>query len=204
MRDRSSASFLLLLLLGVAFEVYSVHARLPFLGKKKDCYTPLVFFTVPKGLIAENDALEKEVRQLEKELGVRVERLDILRNPAAEATMAILTSKAPPFLYHRESCQTIHLPPTMGGGGGESSRNSAIPVHIDRDRLRTWAMGRYLAPQKMASTKVKAPQVIAQDSSAMDQDELLEDAQLTDLQRAGKEAIRKRTEDRANKAKDKK
>ena len=171
----------------------------PFFGKKE--YTPLVYFTVPKGLIPENDAMEKAVKQVEKELGVKVERLDILRNPAAEGAMAVLTSKAPPFLYHRESCQTIHLPSAATGGGGSAAAadasSASMPTHVDMDRLRAWAKGRHLAPQ-VTKAKVKPPQVITQDGTAIDQEELLEDMTLTPLQRKGKEAIRERTEERAN------
>lgn len=188
MRQLLPLLFVLYLQLSLFNHVAVQAIRLPF--QKKDTYTPLVFFTVPKGLIAENDALEKEIRQLEKEMGVRVERLDILRNPAAEGAMAFLTGKSPPFLYHRESCQTIHLPPTTATGGAESS---GVPVHVDMDRLRAWAMGRYLSPQ-VAKAKVTAPQVIAQDGTAMDQDELLEDMSLTPRQRKGKQAIKERTE----------
>ena len=166
-------------------------ARLPFFGKKE--YTPLVFFTVPKGLIPENDAVEKAVKDIEKELGVRVERLDILRTPSAEGAMSLLTSKSPPFLYHRESCQTVHIPPTTGEASAAS-----VPTYVDKDRLRAWAKGRYLSPQ-LAKSKVKPPQVISQEGTAMDQEELLEDMSLTPLQRKGKEAIKERTEKRSNK-----
>ena len=89
-------------------------ARVPFWGKK-DTYTPLVFFTVPPGLLPENDAMEKAVRDVERELGVKVERLDILRNPAAEGAMSLLTGKSPPFLYNRESCQSVDIKPTKSG-----------------------------------------------------------------------------------------
>ena len=125
-------------------------ARLPFMGKKE--YTPLVFFTVPQGLMPENDAMEQAVSDVEKELGVRVERLDILRNPAAEGAMALLTGKSPPFLYNRESCQTVHLPPTSTGAGDASA--ASFPVYVDKERLRAWAKGRHLSPQ-MAKSKVK-------------------------------------------------
>uniref|UniRef100_A0A7S3P8G2 Uncharacterized protein n=1 Tax=Amphora coffeiformis TaxID=265554 RepID=A0A7S3P8G2_9STRA len=183
--------FYLLSFLLLAFAVLS-EARMPFFGKRKE-YTPLVFFTVPKGLMPECDAVEKAVRDVEKELGVRVERLDILRNPTAEAAMSLLTNKSPPFLYHRESCQTVHIPPATG----EASAASVVPTYVDKDRLRAWATGRYLSPQ-VGKAKVKPPQVISQDGTAMEQDELLEDLSLTPLQRKGKEAIKERTEKRAN------
>jgi len=179
----------------LAFAALS-EARLPFWGKKKE-YTPLVFFTVPKGLMPENDAVERAVRDIEKELGVRVERLDILRTPSAEAVMSLLTNKSPPFLYHRESCQTVHIPPAAGDASSSAPSSSIVPTYVDKDRLRAWAMGRYLSPQ-VGKAKVKPPQVISQDGTAMEQDELLEDMSLTPLQRKGKEAIKERTEKRAN------
>jgi hypothetical protein len=173
-------------------------ARLPFLpalglGKQqqqqKD-YTPLVFFTVPRGLFPENDALEASVQEVEQELGVRVERLDILKNPAAEAALAALTSKSPPFLYHRESCQHVHLQPATG----EASASSAKP-YVDKERVRAWAKGRFLtSPAASRGAKVKPPTVLVQDETAMEQEELLEDLTLTPLQLKGKEAIRERTE----------
>lgn len=185
--------------------VQQSEAGLPFFGKKKE-YTPLVFFTVPPGLLPENDAMEKAVREVERELDVRVERMDILRNPSAEAAMSLLTSKSPPFLYHRESCQNVHIPTAAaGGGGGDSSSSSkttstALPTYVDKDRLRAWAKGRYLSSsQRTSSSKVKPPQVISQEGTAMDQDELLEDMSLTPLQKKGKDAIRERTQERANK-----
>lgn len=194
---------LILLVVTTAFLAGKGEARLPFFGKKKS-YTPLVFFTVPPGLIPENDAMEKAVREVEAELGVHVERLDILRNPAAEAAMTLLTGKSPPFLYHRESCQNVHIPPTTGGGtaasesGENTSSSKTLPSHVDKDRLRAWAKGRYLSPQ-LARAKVKAPQVISQEGTAIDQDELLEDMSLTPLQKKGKEAIKERTQERVNK-----
>lgn len=166
-------------------------ARLPFFGKKD--YTPLVFFTVPRGLMPENDAVEMALEDIENELGVRVERLDVLRNPSAEASLALLTSKNPPFLYHRESCQTIHIPTTPG-----EEAASSVPTYVDKHRLRAWAKGRLLSPQ-VAKAKVKPPRVISQEETAMDQDELLEDMSLSPLQRKGKEAIKERTEQRSSK-----
>jgi hypothetical protein len=177
-------------------------ARLPFwsalgFGKQQQQrkeYTPLVFFTVPRGLFPENDALEASVQEVEKELGVRVERLDILKNPAAEAALAALTSKSPPFLYHRESCQHVHLQPAAG----EASSSSSAKPYVDKERVRAWAKGRFLtSPAASRGAKVKPPTVNIQDETAMEQEELLEDMTLTPLQLKGKEAIRERTEARA-------
>lgn len=163
--------------------------RIPLLSKTK--YNPLLFFKVPPGLIPECDAMEKAVKEVEKELGVRVERLDILRDPSAEAVMSLLTQRTPPFLYHRESCQVVHLTPRKGGKGDRD-----MPVVVDRQRVRAWAKGRYLGAQNHA-TKVKSPVVIAQKDNSIDQQELLEDMALTDLQRKGKQATKERTEENA-------
>jgi hypothetical protein len=152
-------------------------------------YTPLVYFTVPPGLIPECDAMDKCLNQVEEELGVRVERLDVLRRPEAEAVLTLLTTRTPPFLYHRESCQVVHVP--KGG-------------RVDPSRIRAWAKGRYLAPVAASSAASSnsqggPPIVLSQESTAIDQDELLEEALLTPLQRKGKQAIRERTDERASK-----
>lgn len=158
--------------------------KIPFLSKK--AYTPLLFFTVPKDNIAACDEMEKVVSEVEKELGVRVERLDILRDPDAEATMSVLTQRRPPFLYHRESCQTVYVQ-------GES------PGPIDKDRVRVWAKGRLLAAQS-AKSKSKAPVVLSQEDNAIDQEDLIQDMSLTPEQKRGKEAIKKRTEEAKERA----
>lgn len=164
-------------------------AGFPFFGKKNK-YTPLVFFKTPPGLIPEVDAMEKTVREVEKELGVKVERLDILRDPSAEAAMLLLTKRTPPFLYHRESCQVIHVTPRKG----ESSKD--MPIVIDKLRVQAWAKGRYL-PVQRDTQKVSSPVVVTQEETALSQEELLEDMTLTPTQRKGKQAMRERTEKRA-------
>ena len=166
--------------------------RLPFFGKKK--YTPLLFFKVPPGLIPECDAMEVTVREVEKELGVRVERLDILRDPSAEAALALLTQRTPPFLYHRESCQVVHV-----ARRGESSA-ADMPVAIEKSRVRAWAKGRLLQAKKDATgTKGKTPVVLSQNDNSINQEDLLEDMALTDEQRKGKKLIRERTEAKSKK-----
>ena len=162
--------------------------RIPFLSRKK--YTPLVFFKVPPGLIPECDAMDQKVKEVEKELGVRVERLDILRDPSAEAVLRLLTKRTPPFLYNRESCQVVHMTPRKG----ESEKD--MPIVVDKDRITAWAKGRYLPAQRDIS-KVKTPVVLSQEDNAIDQADLLEDMALTPLQRKGKQAIRERTEEKA-------
>jgi hypothetical protein len=146
---------LLLLSLGATESI-----RLSF-GKKE--YTPLVFFKVPPGLIPECDAMEESVSQVEKELGVRV---DILRDPSAEAALGMLTQRTPPFLYNRESCQVVS---TSARPGEKIDPNMAVAV--DADRVRAWAKGRFLPPKK-SGAKIGAPVVLSQDDKGMDQDEL--------------------------------
>jgi hypothetical protein len=191
--DMFSCRFFLYLLALLA--ATSTHAiRLPFLKKK---YTPLLFFKVPPGLIPECDAMEKCVRDVELELGVRVERLDILRDPSAEAVLALLTQKTPPFLYHRESCQVVHVTPSSG-----DSSKADMPIAIDKQRVRAWAKGRLLQARREASGKKSAtPVVVSQEDNSISQDDLLEDMALTPEQLKGKQLIRERTEAKSKDAK---
>jgi hypothetical protein len=79
----------LLLLLSLAWASTASAARFGILTErllnKKQKYTSLVFFKVPKDVIPECDAMERIVRQAEQEVGLRVERMDIVRIPAAAA-----------------------------------------------------------------------------------------------------------------------
>ena len=205
----------LVLLVAVA----TASSPLSFLTKKvgKKQYTPLVFFTVPKDIIPECDAMEKVVREVERELGVRVERLNILREPGAEAILATLTKRSPPFLYHRESLQVVHVPGATSSrkkksnrydddGDDETANKKSVASKIDKERVRAWAKGRYL-PALSASAKIasgpsgKKPVVLSQEDNAIDQKELLDELYLTPSQKSGKEAIEKRTEEQAAKAK---
>lgn len=154
--------------------------KIPFLSRKK--YTPLVFFTVPKDIIPDCDKMEKIVSEVEQELGVHVERLDVARDPAAEATLSALTQRRPPFLYHRESCQTVYAP------------------NIDKARVRAWAKGRIITTQSSsASAKSTVPLVVAQEDNSIDQKDLIEDATLSPMQKSGKEKMKERTEELAKK-----
>jgi len=182
----------------------------PISWRKKE-YTPLLFFKVPHGMLEECDAMERTVSEIERELGVRVERLDVLRHPENQAVLELLTQqRTPPFLYHRESCQTVYLTPaatTKGGGGGDSSskkkKQQQPPVFVNKDRVRAWAKGRFLTQHSAAAvmddaaTKVKAPVMLPppeDDDGAMDQMELLEEMALTPEQREGKRLIQERTQ----------
>jgi hypothetical protein len=164
------------LLAAVLISVASATLKIPFLSRKK--YTPLVFFTVPMGFIPDCDEMENVVSQVERELGVHVERLDVARDPSAEATMSLLTQRRPPFLYHRESCQTVFAP------------------NINKARVRAWAKGRIITTQSSsASSKAKAPIVVTQEDNSIDQKDLVEDATLSPMQKSGKEKMKERTEE---------
>jgi hypothetical protein len=163
--------------------------KIPFLSKKKE-YTPLLFFTVPKDNIPECDEMEKVVSEVEKELGVHVERLDILKDANAEATLSVLTTRRPPYLYNRESLQKVYSP-----GVSDGAKNAASSP-IDKERVISWAKGRFLPAQTM-TIKSKAPTVLVQQDNAIDQADLIEDMTLSPSQKSGKEAMKKRTKDLA-------
>ena len=133
-------------------------------------YTPLIFFTVPKGLSPVCDEMEQIVRQIEKECHVRVERLDVLRHPENEAVLTMVTNSIrtatptptatssnpstmiqpqPPLLYHRESRQVYQVcapPTTSSSTKATASSTPTLPPYIDKERIRAWAKGRYLSP----------------------------------------------------------
>lgn len=157
---------LLLILVLTIHTNHCMGVHIPSFLKKKE-YTPLVFFTTPPGIIDGCDAMEKVVRQVEKELGVRVERLDILRDPKAEAALALLTRRPPPFLYHRESCQVVTLPSLDG-----KQTTKDMPTFVDKERVRAWAKGRHLPAQQTPGT-VNTPVVLAQKDESLDQEELV-------------------------------
>lgn len=135
------------------------------------------------------DAMEKVVRKIEKDLNVRVERMDIARDRAAERLYNLLSPQLPPLLYHRESKQMIQLKVNPD----EEKPN----LRIDVDRVRAWAKGRFLAPLPVAADRAGgSPKLFATEEAGIDQEDLM-DAGMTPLQRKGKEAIKQRTEERA-------
>ena len=162
------------------------------------------------------DAMERCVRKVEHELDIHVERLDILRNPQAAILLTLITQKSAPLLYHRESLQTIHVPPTTTQDGtsasatrGKSADVTTIfkptSVYIDIDKVRAWAKGRNLNIRGSGTSwearggRMSPPKVVSQESRAMEQEELLlEESMLTPLQRKGKQAIQERTQAKAD------
>ena len=173
--------------------------RIPFLKKK---HTPLLFFTVPKDLSAENDALEKCVSEVEREIGVRVERLDVLRDPPSQALLGTLTRQPPPFLYNTDSCQVIHVAtPRAATEGSDDKKKKAAP--IEKSRVVAWAKGRYLPPRRevandSTAAESSSPVVLSRSENAIDQEELLDEMNLTPVQKKGKKAIKDRTESKAS------
>jgi len=158
-----------------------------FLGKKKT-YTPLLFFKVPKGTMDECDKMEKIIKSLEKENKIQVQRLDIMRDRAARKLYEKLVEgnlRSPfPLLYHRESLQRVY-------------------GLADEDLVRSWTKGRLLPDQsEEEETEVTvlgggeegedAPMDMEMD---MDEMEMEMDAELTPMQRRGKEAMKRRMEE---------
>jgi len=158
--------------------------RLPsFLAKRSKTYTPYYFFKV-KGS-DESQVIEKTVKQIEKELGVRVERLDALADAKAQALLMALPSTSAaakaPCLYHRESMQIVDA---------EQAN--------DISHVRAWAKGRYLPPRRTSSSGPQFKFEEGEQMEAMADAEELMDAALTPEQKSGKDAIKRRTEEMAN------
>jgi hypothetical protein len=133
--------------------------------------------------------MEVAVRAVEKELGVRVERLDIMRDRAARKLYEKLVEgdlRSPfPLLYHRESLQRVY-------------------GVADIDLVRSWSKGRLL-PDRGDDADGERVSVLGgggseddtPDEMEMDMEELeMEmDAELTPVQRRGKEAMKRRMEE---------
>jgi hypothetical protein len=197
--------------------------------KNNKNYTPLLFFTVPPGIMPECDAMEKTVRMVEQELGVHVERRDVVRNPANEAVLNQIVASlgssgqgggggggpqllqnhgTPPFLYHRESLQSVSISPSSGS----SKTKKKTPQHskINRDRVRAWAKGRLVPPagpsMQGANDAAALPVLLMPQEDINDDDsinhsedavELLEDMALSPEQLRGKRLMQERTDAKA-------
>jgi len=159
---------------------------------KKKAYTPLLFFTAPKGTLDECDNMESIIKALEKEQGIDVQRLDVMRDRAAqqlylklvEGNLRSATSSFP-LLYHRESLQRVY-------------------GAADADLVRSWCKGRLLAPDTQTGEE-QAKEAVAlgagvgaddeeEDPLDAEQLEMELDAELTPMQRRGKEAMKRRME----------
>lgn len=172
------------LMTAVLHNMSVAEASMPAFIKQKKHYTPLLFFKVPSGTMDECDEMEKIIKTLEKETGVKVERLDIMRNRAAKSLYEKLVEgnlRSPfPLLYHRESLQRVY--------GLE-----------DKDLVRSWMKGRLLPDQSSNEKKVT---VFGGDDDAMDEEqvdmdelEMEMDEELSPMQRRGKEAMKRRMEE---------
>ncbi len=136
-------------------------------------YTPLIMFKVPKGTSEESDAMEKVVRGVEKDLGVKVQRLDILRDRFArnlyEKIDEIEFRGKIPLLYNRESLQSIY--------GFES-----------KARVSAWAKGR-LNPKRRNDGETVPDAFIGDE----EQGDFMEQ-ELTELQQSGRDKMLERLE----------
>jgi hypothetical protein len=150
--------------------------------RKSQQHTPLLFLTVPPGIIPECDAMEAVVRQIERENpDIRVQRLDILRHPENEALLHVLAasssssgsstlSATPPLLYHRESCQTIQIKPSTASSGKskkEESTKTKPAIYIDKARVRAWAKGRIWT--QAATTTMGGSPVVSRNAISQNQ-----------------------------------
>lgn len=133
--------------------------------------------------------MEKIIKSVEKEHNIKVQRLDIMRDRAAMKLYGKLVegnTRSPfPLLYHRESLQRVY-------------------GLADKDLVRSWSKGRLL-PDLNANEKEitvlggednsSPPEGEEMDEIDMEQMELEMDAELTPMQRRGKEAMKRRMEE---------
>ena len=132
------------------------------------------------------DEMEKMIQSLEKETGLNVQRLDIMRDQAAKKLYEKLTEsnlRSPfPLLYHRESLQRIY-------------------GMVDEDVLRSWSKGRLLpvADEKEVTVLPGADYDGEEEEMDLEELEIEMDRELTPVQRRGKEAIKKRMEEKLKK-----
>eukprot|EP00571_Detonula_confervacea_P011349 CAMPEP_0172301138 /NCGR_PEP_ID=MMETSP1058-20130122/3085_1 /TAXON_ID=83371 /ORGANISM="Detonula confervacea, Strain CCMP 353" /LENGTH=185 /DNA_ID=CAMNT_0013011153 /DNA_START=47 /DNA_END=604 /DNA_ORIENTATION=- len=183
---RSSLFTILLTAFAVALMQSSMAdaASVPAFLKKKT-YTPLLFFKVPKGTMDECDDMEKVIKSLEKEHDIKVQRLDIMRDRGARKLYEKLVEgnlRSPfPLLYHRESLQRVY-------------------GLADEDMVRSWSKGRLLPDQNENEKEVTVlggedgGSVPEEEEMDMEELEMEMDAELTPMQRRGKEAMKRRME----------
>ena len=131
--------------------------------------------------------MEEVIKSLEKEQNISVQRLDIMRDRAARKLYEKVVEgnlRSPfPLLYHRESLQRVY-------------------GAADADLVRSWSKGRLLPnlEDEMQDTEVtvlgggeegEAPE----EDMDMEELEMEMDAELTPMQRRGKEAMKRRMEE---------
>mmetsp|Transcript_7932 Transcript_7932/g.11399 ORF Transcript_7932/g.11399 Transcript_7932/m.11399 type:complete len:195 (-) Transcript_7932:1974-2558(-) len=183
--------YALLLVVGTCLSIVQAKIELPFMAKKPK-YTPLIFFRVPKGMMPEVDECEEALKNVEEELGVEVDRMDIMRDEVAcELFNALSPQQHMPLLYNRESRQTVYVP------HASKEEDGAFSKYLSSDRLRAWAKGRLMPAigEMKAKAVSESPMIVSGDDNAIDQEDLLDQQQLTPLQREGKRAIKERTKE---------
>jgi hypothetical protein len=129
--------------------------------------------------------MERTIKKLEKEQGVKVERLDIMRDRYARKLYEKLVEgnlRSPfPLLYHRESLQRVY-------------------GLADKDLVRSWSKGRLLPDQNINEKEITVlggedgGSVPQEEEMDMEELEMAMDAELTPVQRRGKEAMKRRME----------
>lgn len=130
--------------------------------------------------------MESIIKKLEKEQSIHVERLDIMRDRHARKLYEKLVEgnlRTPfPLLYHRESLQRVY-------------------GLADKDLVRSWSKGRLLPDQNVNEKEIMVlgegggdglPQ---EEELDMEELEMEMDAELTPMQRRGKEAMKRRMEE---------
>jgi hypothetical protein len=154
-----------------------VHSAIFGLFERKQ-YTPLIMFKVPKGTVEESDEMEKVVKKVERELGVKVERLDILRDRFARNLYEKIDEYEfkgkIPLLYNRESLQCIY--------GLET-----------KSRVKAWATGRLHPKVSSVGADERAVGSDGFVSSDEEQEEFMEQ-DLTELQQSGRDKMIERLE----------
>ncbi len=131
--------------------------------------------------------MEKIIKKFEKEQGIQVERLDIMRDRYARKLYEKLVEgnlRTPfPLLYHRESLQRVY-------------------GLADKDLVRSWSKGRLLPDQNDNEKEITVlggeeggggPPL--EEELDMEELEMEMDAELTPIQRRGKEAMKRRMEE---------
>jgi len=95
--------------------------------------------------LSSGDAAEKQIKDVEKQLNVKVQRIRVGRyelgpDQAGEELFKMISAQMnqPPFLYHRESRQVIKCVPDLKGD---------TKIQLSKKYMVDWALGRKL-PQK--------------------------------------------------------
>jgi len=120
--------------------------------------------------------MEKIVSEIEKDLGVTVQRFDILKDRFArnlyEKIDEIEFVGDIPLLYHRESRQSIY--------GTD-----------DKVRVKAWAKGRWLTP-KQTNDDIPSGEAMTEDFTP--EEEEMMDNELTEIQEKGRKRMIERME----------